>query len=117
MFIEFLFFITIGIAFVDMVLLIQISTGIGIYFIVVSQILTGAYGLYRLRKLDFSLYFFLDAELKKGERIVRELWEEVWILTAACFLILPGVISDVVGSLFLIPPIRRFFLDYISELN
>ncbi len=117
MFIEFLFLITLGIALADMVVLIQISSGLGIYFIIFSQLLSGGYGVFRFRKLDFNLYFFLDAELKKGEKIVKELWEEAWILTAACFLIVPGLISDLVGALCLVPSIRRFFLEYVSELN
>lgn len=117
MFIEFLFLITLGIALADLVVLVQISSGPGIYLIVISQILTGGYGLFRFRKLDFNLYFFLDVELKKGEKIIKELWEDAWILTAACFLIIPGFISDLVGALCFVPSIRHFFLEYVSELN
>ena len=117
MFIEFLFLITLGIALADMVVLIQVSSGIGIYFIVASQVLTGGYGVFRIKKLDFNLFFFIDTELKKGERIIKEIWEEAWILTAACFLTIPGFVSDLVGALCLVPAIRRFFLEYVSELN
>lgn len=117
MFIEFLFLITLGIALADMVVLVQISSGLGIYFIILSQLSSGGYGLFRFRKMDFSLYFFLDAELKKGEKIVRELWEEAWILTAVCLLILPGLISDLIGAVSLVPSVRRFFLEFVTEVN
>lgn len=117
MFFEFLFLITLGIALADMIILIPIASGAGIYFIVFSQSLTVGYGIYRLRKLDFSLFFFLDAELKKGERIVKELWEEAWILTAVCYLIIPGYLSDFIGGLCLVPTIRRFFMEYVTETN
>jgi UPF0716 family protein affecting phage T7 exclusion len=99
-----------------MIILIQISSGLGTYFIIATQLLTGGYGIFRIRKMDFSLFFFLDAELKKGEKIVKELWEEAWILTAICFLIIPGLVSDIVGGLCLSIHIRRFFLEYVSEL-
>lgn len=117
MFIEVLFLIALGIALADMIVLIQISTGIGIYFIIVSQLLSGGFGLFKLRNMDFNLYFFLDAELKKGEKIVKELWEEAWILSAVCLLIIPGLVSDLVGGLCMVPTIRRFFLEYVMEVN
>lgn len=117
MFIEFLFLVTLGIALADMVILIQISTGVGIYFIVVTQLLTGLYGFYRFRRMDFNLFFFLDAELKKGETIVKELWDEAWVLSGVCFLIIPGLVSDIIGALSLVPAIRRFFLEYVTETN
>lgn len=115
--IEFLFLISLGVALSDLVLLIQISSGLGTYFIIFSQFLTGGYGVFRFKKLDFTLFFFLDAELKKGEKIVKELWEEAWILAAVCFLIIPGLVSDIVGGICLTPAIRHFFLEYILESN
>ncbi len=117
MFIEFLFLVSLGVALADLVILIQISSGYGIYFIIATQLLSSGYGIFRIRKLDFSLFFFLDAELRKGEKIVKELWVEAWILAAICFLIMPGLVSDIVGGLCLSPHIRRFFLEYVSEIN
>ncbi len=117
MFIEILFLIALGVSLADMIILIQISSGPGIYFIVITQILTTGYGIFRIRKLDFNLFFFLDAELKKGEKIVKELWEEAWILSAVCFLIIPGFFSDIIGGLFLMESVRRFFLEYVLEIN
>ncbi|MBT3227235.1 MAG: FxsA family protein [Deltaproteobacteria bacterium] len=116
MFIEFLFLVSLGVALADMIILIQISSGPGIYFIIGSQLLTCGYGIFRIRKLDFNLFFFLDAELKKGEKIVKEIWIEAWILTAVCFLIIPGLVSDIIGGVCLTPAIRRFFLEYVSEI-
>jgi len=114
---EFLFLISLGVALTDLILLIQLSSGPGIYFILISQFLTSGYGIFRFRKLDFTLFFYLDAELKKGEKIVKEIWEEAWILSAVCFLIIPGLVSDLVGGLCLTPAIRRFFLEYVSEID
>lgn len=117
MFFEVLFLVVLGIALADMIVLIQISTGPGITFIIVTQVLSGGYGLFRFWRMDFTLFFFLDAELKKGEKIVKELWDEAWILLAACLLIIPGLVSDIVGALSLVPVIRRFFMDYLLDEN
>jgi len=115
MFIEPLFLIISLVAMMDLFIMLQISNGYGIYFIVLTQLSSGIFAGYHLRKMNFSLFFFIDAELKKGERIVKELWEEAWVLTAYCLLLLPGMISDIIGILLVLPQIRRLWLDYFSD--
>jgi len=114
MFIEVLFVIFLIIALVDLVLMIQISNAIGIYVIIFSQLISAAIGLFYIRKLDFNLYFFLDAEIKKQQTIIKELWDEAFVLTGACFLIVPGFLSDVVGIICLIPKFRIVFLEWLD---
>ncbi|MCP4750353.1 MAG: FxsA family protein [Proteobacteria bacterium] len=97
--------------------MLRISSGLGVYLIVVTQVMSALFGWFKLRKMDFNLFFFLDAELKKGENIVKELWEEAWILTAVCLLLLPGFVSDIIGCMFLIPPLRTFFLTLFEDLK
>lgn len=115
MFIEPLFIIVSIVAIIDLYFMLQISNGYGVYFIVITQSASGLFAAYHLRKMSFSLFFFIDAELKKDEKIVKELWEEAWILTAYCLLILPGLISDIVGILLVLPQVRHFWLDYFSD--
>ncbi|MBU3917893.1 FxsA family protein [bacterium] len=104
------------IALLDLFILIQISTGGGIYLIIISQLFSGFFGLYKLRKMDFNLLFFFDAELKKGAKLVRELWEEVLVLIALCFLIFPGFLTDFIGGVVLIPYIRNAFMEILDEI-
>jgi UPF0716 protein FxsA len=98
---------------VDLIILLLISRGIGIPVIIISQSASAAVGIWKIRKMDFNLFFYLDAELKKGEPIVRELWEEALLLTGACLLIVPGFLSDLVGIAFLIPHLRTFCLEFM----
>ncbi len=114
MFLEVLFLIILAVGLVDLVVMIEISNAVGIYFIIGSQILGAVFGWYLLRKLDFNLYFYLDAQLKNDQTIINELWEEAFILTGACFLIIPGLISDIVGIIFLVPRFRYIFLQWIN---
>lgn len=101
----------------DLFILIQVSTGGGIYLIIISQLLSGIFGLYRLRTMDFNLLFFFDAELKKGMKLVRELWEEALVLIAICFLIFPGFITDFIGGVILIPYVRTAFIEILDEIK
>ena len=102
-------------ALADLIVFIKIASGLGFVFIIVSQLITAGIGLFFLRKLDFNLFFFIDAEIKKGQRIVSELWDETWVLTAACLLILPGIISDIVGGLCMIPFVRQLLIRFFDE--
>ena len=92
----------------DLFLLIFISQGYGTVFIVFTQTLTAVFGFVKLRALDLNLFFFIEAELKKGQKIVTELWEEVMVLTAVSLLIIPGYFTDLIGILFFVPAIRTF---------
>lgn len=98
----------------DLWLLVQISRGYGIAAIAVSQVLTAAIGLMKIRRMDFSVLFFLDNELKKEQKIISELWEEAAILIAAVMLIIPGFLTDIIGGVFMIPNIRKMMLDYFQ---
>lgn len=97
----------------DLFILIIASTGFGILIISLTQIAGASFGFWKVRQMDFNLFFFLDAELKKGEPVIRELWEEALILTGACLLIVPGFLSDLIGLAFLVPQLRSICLDLI----
>jgi len=97
-----------ALAMLDFLILLLMASGIGIVIIFVSQTTSFVFGWIMLRKMDFNLFFFLDAELKKGQPIIKELWEEALILSAACLLIMPGFVTDLIGIGFLFPQIREF---------
>lgn len=99
----------------DLFLLVQVSNGVGIWMVAISQLATGVFGFVKMKKMDFNLFFYIDAEQKKGEMIIREIWEEAFILTAACLLILPGFISDIIAALCFVPDVRKFCLNFLDN--
>ena len=50
---------------VDLLFFIVIATGIGIPVIIISQLITGCLGWMKIRKLDFNLFFYVEAEFQK----------------------------------------------------
>ncbi len=104
-----------GLCLFDLLILVMASRGFGIAIITVSQVAGAVWGIWKVGKMDFNLFFYLDAELRKGEPIIRELWEEAIILTGACLLIIPGFLSDLIGIAFLVPQLRTFCLDFIHD--
>ena len=114
MFLEILFLIILAVGLVDLIVMIEVSNAIGIYIVTTSQVLGASFGWYKLRRLDFNLYFFLDAQLKNDQTIIRELWDEAFVLTGVCFLIIPGFLSDIIGIICLISKFRYMFLEWID---
>jgi UPF0716 protein FxsA len=105
-----------ALSLLDLFILLQLSKGIGVLVIVVSQVLTGLLGWLKIRKMDFGLFFYLDTELKKKTRIIRELWEESLILMGALLLIAPGYLTDLIGIAFILPTLRNLCLEIFEEI-
>ncbi len=99
----------------DLFVLVTASKGVGVLIVAIFQICTGLLGWFKIKSLDFGLYFYLDTELKKGTRIIRELWEESLVLTGTFLLIIPGFLTDTIGLAFLTPYFRRLCLDTIEK--
>ncbi len=105
----------IALSMLDFFILLLMASGIGIAVIFVTQAAGFTFGWIKLRKMDFNLFFFLDAELKKGQTIIKELWEEALVLSAVCLLIIPGFLTDLIGIGFLIPQIREFCFKLVND--
>lgn len=105
-----------GLCLLDLLILVLASQGPGILIITITQLSGAIWGGWKISQMDFNLYFYLDAELSKGEPVVKELWEEAIILTGACLLIIPGFLSDLVGIAFLVPPLRTLTLNSIHDI-
>jgi UPF0716 protein FxsA len=91
---------------IDLIFMIILATGIGLYFTTFTQILSCGYGFYILRQYDLNTIFYIDTTLKKKEIIVNELWEEFFIIISALFLIVPGFFTDLIGIIYLTPYFR-----------
>lgn len=97
----------------DLYLLLILSKGVGIPIIAITQVAGAVFGFWRVKNLDFNLFFYLDAQIRKGEVVIRELWEEAMVLTGSCLLIVPGFFSDIIAIFFLFSQFRALLLDYI----
>ncbi len=106
----------IGITFIDLFFIFIIASGYGILFIISTQILSTILGGMKLKKTNIDLFFVLEAELKKKNLIVKELWEEVLFLSGACLLIFPGYLTDIIGLLLLNPEIKSYISDWFRSI-
>ena len=99
----------------DLLFFLVAATGWGVPAIALSQLFTGCAGWIAMRKLDFNLLFFVEARLKNGEPVVREIWDELLLLSGACLLVYPGVLTDLVGFSLLLGEAREAVLDFLGR--
>jgi UPF0716 protein FxsA len=91
---------------IELGLLIQVDQLIGFGPTIGLIIATGVAGSYLARREGLSTWQRLNERLGAGELPGKELADGVIILVAGALLITPGVLTDVIGFLGLLPPSR-----------
>lgn len=91
---------------VELGLLIQVDRLIGFWPTIGLIIATGIVGSYLARREGLTTWKRLNRRLQAGELPGTELADGVIILVAGALLVTPGVLTDVIGFLGLLPPTR-----------
>lgn len=102
-----LILIFIAVPVIELALLIQLGSWLGFWPTIGLIVLTAFIGTAVLRQQGLETMNRMSAEMSRGEPPVEPLIDGVFIVVAGAFLLTPGVLTDAVGLLLLIPPIRR----------
>lgn len=92
---------------VELALLIQIGKVIGTLETLLLIVVTGVVGASLARRQGFHVLQQVQAEMQQGRVPADAVGDGMIILIAAALLITPGVITDTIGFLCLIPMTRR----------
>jgi UPF0716 protein FxsA len=92
---------------IELYLLIEVGSVIGALPTIALSILTALLGGALVRLQGFRVLFRAQAALEKREVPAFELLEGALLLLVGMALLLPGFVTDAVGFLLLIPPLRR----------
>ncbi len=57
----------------------------------------------------------IRAEIRRGEVPTQSLLEGVAVLLGCALLVTPGIITDAVGLLLFVPPVRRFIAGWVKK--
>ncbi len=96
----------------ELILLFQLGAQIGFFPTVILITLTAGLGAQAARGQGREVLL----RLRDGVLPARlEILDGPLLLLAALLLIFPGFISDFLGALLLIPPLRRLFAGYLIE--
>ena len=94
---------------VELCLVLLLGQYIGIAWTILFIIGTGILGTWLARTQGLSTYRRIQQELSQGRMPTDSLIDGALILVAGLLLITPGVLTDLVGILLMIPPTRVFF--------
>ncbi len=99
----------------EIALLIEVGRHIGILATVAIVVLTAILGTTLLRQQGFAVLQRASQSLQTGRMPLDSVAEGVLLLIAGAFLLAPGLITDTIGFLLLIPPIRRPFAKWVLK--
>ena len=91
---------------VEIYLLVEVGGALGTEATILICVLTGIVGARLAKTQGISVMQRIQASVGEGRVPTRELIEGLMILVAGILLITPGLITDVVGILALLPPVR-----------
>ena len=100
---------------VELYVLLEIGRVIGIALTIAIVIFTGIVGAYLVKNQGFNLLFSIKNQISDGIIPTDSLIEGLLVLIGGIFLITPGLITDIVGFLLVIPQSRLFFFKYAKQ--
>jgi len=110
-----LIFLFIIIPIVELFLLIEIGKAIGTLEVILLTIATGIAGAALAKSQGLSVLRKMQIELAEGRVPAAKLVDGLMILIGGLLLLTPGVLTDAVGFLFLIPWTRIFLKKLLMK--
>lgn len=95
-----------AVPFVELYVIIQVGHAIGALNTIALLVLVSAAGAWLVKREGTGVLRRAQAKVNAGAVPGKELVDGVLILLAGALLLTPGFLSDVVGILLLLPPVR-----------
>lgn len=99
----------------ELALLVQVDKLIGFWPTIGVIVFTGLLGGYLAKREGLSAWQRFNRRMNEGGLPGKELLDGVIILVAGALLITPGVITDFIGFLGLLPPTRAVIRKYVLK--
>jgi UPF0716 protein FxsA len=104
------FLLFVGVPLLELYLLIQVGSEIGALPTIGLSILTAVIGTFLVRVQGFSVLLRVREMVNRGEVPAIEVLDGALLLIAGVLLLLPGFLTDALGFLLLVPPLRRLLI-------
>lgn len=106
----FLLFLFIALPLLELYVLIQVGSEIGAFTTIALSILTAVIGMTLVRYQGLGVLMRVHGQIDRGEVPALEMLDGALLLIAGLFLLLPGLLTDSVGFLLLVSPLRRWLI-------
>jgi len=94
---------------VEMTVLIQVGSEIGALATIGLVFLTAILGVTLIRKQGLETSLKAQEKMRRGELPASEVAEGLMLIFAGLCLLIPGFVTDAMGALLLVPPLRKLF--------
>ena len=98
---------------VELYVLIQIGSEIGVLWTITALIAVSVVGTWLAKREGFRVFRSFIETSRRGEVPSREMVHGVCVLVAGVLLFIPGFIGDVLGLLLLLPPVRALIVSLV----
>lgn len=102
-----LLLIFIGIPLLELAILVKIGTIIGVWYTILLILVTGFMGAALAKQQGLQVMYRIQEELGKGRLPSNELLDGLCILIGGLLLLTPGILTDVISFVLLIPASRK----------
>ena len=102
-----LLMIFIGVPFLELLVLLQVSARVGLLWTIVLVIVTGMVGAVLVRAAGLECLGRARRSFAEGIFPADELFDGLCIAVAGALLITPGLLTDLAGFAMLVPQVRR----------
>lgn len=106
--------ILIGIPIVEISVFVEIGGEIGALNTIILTILTAIAGMALLRYQGVSVLLKAQENLNSGISPVNEIFNGILLAVAGLFLLIPGFVTDALGFLLFLPPLRNSIAKFLS---
>ena len=114
-----LLLLLIGVPTLEIFVFIEVGGKIGLFNTLAIVFVTAAMGAYLLRRQGLSVLNRVQQNLAANQLPVNEIFDGVFLLIAGVLLLAPGFVTDGVGFLLFVPPLRLLLrhgiLRYLSK--
>ena len=100
---------------IEIAVLIFVGSNIGVFPTIGLIILTGFLGMLLLRIQGFAVISRIRTEMDSGQIPDKSMADAAMIALAGVFLIIPGFVSDILGILLFLPPVRALIRTAIGK--
>lgn len=97
----------IAVPLIELALLIKIGEQIGVIATIGLVIITAVVGTWVLQQQGLRTMYRLQESMARGEPPIEPVVDGMFLLMAGGFLLTPGILTDAVGFLLLVPAVRR----------
>ena len=110
-----LFLLFIAVPVIEIAIFIQVGGLIGVWPTIAIVLGTAFLGASLLRLQGLQTWRRAEEAMRRGEPPVAEMLDGVFLFIAALLMVTPGLFTDAIGVLFLIPPVRRRIGRYAAR--